>query len=50
MMLIRWGIPPNIEWVYVWLFSTDEPVDAETLSEELHMSRGAGGAPTRESP
>lgn len=42
---IRWGIPPNIAWVYAWLFSTDEPVDSETLSEEVDMSRGAGGTP-----
>jgi len=42
---IRWGILPNITWVYAWLFYTDEPVDAEILSEELDMSRGAGGTP-----
>ncbi|MFT5284330.1 MAG: DNA-binding transcriptional regulator GbsR (MarR family) [Planctomycetota bacterium] len=43
-----WGIPPNTARVYAWLLASAEPVDAETLSSELEMSRGAISMATRD--
>ena len=36
-----WGIPPSTARLHAWLLSRPEGADAETLSEELGLSRGA---------
>ena len=43
-----WGIPPTAARVYAYLISCSEPVDAETIMEDLEMSRGAVSMACRE--
>ena len=43
-----WGLPPTTAQVYAWLLSSDEELDADTLMEELSLSRGAISMAVRE--
>ena len=43
-----WGLTPTTAQVYAWLLSSDESQDAETLMEELSLSRGAISMACRE--
>jgi DNA-binding transcriptional regulator GbsR (MarR family) len=36
-----WGIPPSTARLHAWLLARPEGADAETLSAELELSRGA---------
>ena len=43
-----WGIPPATARVYALLLATANPIDGETIAEQLEMSRGGVSMACRE--